>query len=175
MIIKLVRFKLYNEVMKKEVIISHQQILLSSSYEDFTKNLEAIVRSLKPNFAENIISDPESVRKYLEPLAGDSGLIIFGIEHHGDMLNIYDKRRKAKQYIIGNPLIAIQMEVHDIRAALYAPLRMIAYESNEGEVYAEYDLPSSLFGQFNNNEVLKVAKGLDEKLLNVIKRADQNE
>jgi hypothetical protein len=38
---------------------------------------------------------------------------------------------------------------------------------------AEYDLPSSLFGQFGNAEVLVVGQSLDAKLLNVILLADR--
>jgi hypothetical protein len=69
------------------------------------------------------------------------------------------------------PLIAIQMTRHDIRASLYAPLRMIVYEVEGHAVHAEYDLPSSLFGQFNNAEVTNVAKRLDLKLENAIAKA----
>jgi uncharacterized protein (DUF302 family) len=81
-------------------------------------------------------------------------------------LNLKGKPCKAKQYVIGNPLVAIQMTIHIIRAALYAPLRIVVYEDEH------YDLPSSLFGQFDNDAILQVAKGLDEKLLNAITLAD---
>ena len=65
------------------------------------------------------------------------------------------------------------MTVHDIRAALYAPLRMIIYEDYNGQVLVEYDQPSTLFGQFGNDDILKVAVDLDIKMLNAINIADQ--
>ena len=159
--------------MEKMITVSHQRILLNSPYELFTGNLESLVKRLHPDYANGALMAPQDVQSYLESLQGDTGLILFNIENHGDLLNLYGKPRKAKQYVIGNPLIAIQMTVHDIRAALYAPLRMIVYESEDNNVFAEYDLPSTLFGQFGNTTVLEVAKGLDLKLLNVISLADQ--
>jgi hypothetical protein len=64
----------------------------------------------------------------------------------------------------GNPLIALQMTQHDIRASLYAPLRVLVYENADGKTCIEYDKPSSLFGQFGNAEVDAVAAMLDRKL-----------
>ena len=159
--------------MEKNVNMRHQSILLKSSYDQFTKNIEALLNHLDPDYAAHLLDDPASVEKYLNGLSGDTGLMLFSIQHHGDLLNIYGKPRKAKQYVIGNPLIAIQMTRHDIRAALYAPLRMIAYEGDDKHSHVEYDLPSSLFGQFENAKILKIAMGLDEKLLNAITIADQ--
>jgi uncharacterized protein (DUF302 family) len=63
------------------------------------------------------------------------------------------------------------MTRHDLRAALYAPLRVLVYENAEGHTVAEYDQPSSLFGQFGNVEVTAVGVSLDEKLERVIERA----
>jgi uncharacterized protein (DUF302 family) len=160
------------KTMEKMITISHQRILLNGTYELFTGNLESLVKRLHPDYANGALMAPQDVQSYLESLQGDTGLILFNIENHGDLLNLYGKPRKAKQYVIGNPLIAIQMTVHDIRAALYAPLRMVVYESDDHNVFAEYDLPSTLFGQFGNTAVLEVAIGLDLKLLKVINLAD---
>ena len=158
--------------MENTINVSHQCIPLKSNYDVFTRNIETILKHLDPGYADRILDDPESVRNHLNDLAGDLGLMLFGVQHHGDLLSIYGKRAKAKQYVIGNPLVAIQMTQHDMRAALYAPLRVIVYEA-AGSSYVEYDLPSSLFGQFGNPEVLKVAKSLDAKLMHVITLADQ--
>jgi uncharacterized protein (DUF302 family) len=80
--------------------------------------------------------------------------------------------RKARQYVIGNPLIAVTMTRQDIRAGLYAPLRILVYEAEDRSTRVEYDLPSSLFGQFNDPEVTVIAQSLDKKLANAIKKAD---
>jgi len=65
------------------------------------------------------------------------------------------------------------MTRHDIRAGLYAPLRVFVYEADDRSTRIEYDRPSSLFGQFNNPEVTTVARSLDEKLANLIKKAER--
>ena len=158
---------------ESSVVVKHRQIALQSSYESFTTKLESTIKSLNAEYAKDVLADPGKVQSYLRSLEGSCGLIIFNIQNHGALLNIYGKPRKAKQYVIGNPLTAIQMTIHDIRASLYAPLRMIVYEDENKKAFVEYDLPSSLFGQFENNEVLQVARGLDAKLFHVVSMCDK--
>ena len=77
-------------------------------------------------------------------------------------------KRKAVQYVVGNPLFALQMTQHDIRASLYAPLRVLLYEDERGRTCLEYDKPSSLFGQFNDDRIASVASMLDRKLEDLV-------
>lgn len=98
--------------------------------------------------------------------------MLFNIQEHGKLLNIYGSPRKANQYVLGNPLIAIMMTRHDIRAGLYAPLRVFVYEAGDRSTRIKYDQPSSLFGQFENPEVTTVARSLDTKLSNMIRKAE---
>jgi uncharacterized protein (DUF302 family) len=82
-------------------------------------------------------------------------------------------QRKTVRYTLGNPRGAIQMTRHDIRAGLYVPLTVLVYEISENTVRVEFDQPSSLLGQFQNADVDKVAKELDDKLEMVIEKAAQ--
>ena len=104
-------------------------------------------------------------------MAGAEGLMILWVFNHGAALNIVGAPRKAHQYLIGNPLTAIQMSRNDLRAALYAPLRVLVYEDAQGRTVVEYDQPSSLFGQFGNAEVTAVAQSLDGKLERALEQA----
>jgi len=158
---------------ESSVVVKHRQIALQSTYDSFTTKLESTIKSLNGEYAKDVLSDPDKVQSYLKSLEGSTGLIIFNVQNHGALLNIYGKPRKAKQYVIGNPLIAIQMTIHDIRASLSAPLRMIVYEDENKKTFVEYDLPSSLFGQFENNEVLQVAIGLDAKIFHIVSMCDK--
>jgi uncharacterized protein (DUF302 family) len=79
-------------------------------------------------------------------------------------LHIVGQQRQAVQYVVGNPLFALQMTQHDIRASLYAPLRVLLYENDEGKTCVEYDRPSSFFGQFGNDRISPTAAMLDKKL-----------
>jgi uncharacterized protein (DUF302 family) len=80
------------------------------------------------------------------------------------VLRLVGQKRKAVQYFVGNPLFALQMTQHDIRASLYAPLRVLLYEHEEGKTCVEYDKPSSLFGQFGDDHISPTAAMLDRKL-----------
>ena len=73
---------------------------------------------------------------------------------------------------LGNPLIAASMTRHDIRAGLYAPLRMFVYEGNNHSTRIDFDQPSSLFDQFDNPDISTVARSLDTKLLNLIRKVE---
>jgi uncharacterized protein (DUF302 family) len=117
--------------------------------------------------------DPEESRARIEAMAGPSGFMLFDRRDHGKLLRLAGQKKKALQYLVGNPLFAIQMTQHDIRASLYAPLRVLLYEDEEGKTCVEYDRPSAFFGQFANAKVTAVATMLDRKLEQLVARAIQ--
>jgi uncharacterized protein (DUF302 family) len=106
-------------------------------------------------------------------MEGPSGFMLFRTSDHGALLRLAGQQRKALQYLVGNPLFALQMTQHDIRAALYAPLRVLIYENAHGKTCVEYDRPSSLFGQFGDTKVTEVAHMLDHKLEQLVAQAIQ--
>jgi uncharacterized protein (DUF302 family) len=107
----------------------------------------------------------------LKSMEGEQGFMIINIFDHGADLLMVGQPRKAKQYLIGNPLVAIQITRYDIRAALYAPLRVLVFESEPGRTVVEFDQASTLFGQFGRNEVTAGAVESDGKLDRVIAKA----
>ena len=107
---------------------------------------------------------PEAIRARIEEMAGASGFMLFRTSDHGALLRLAGQTKKAVQYLLGNPLFAVRMTQHDIRAGLYAPLRVLVYEDEGGKTRVEYDRPSSLFGQFGHASVTEVATMLDRKL-----------
>jgi uncharacterized protein (DUF302 family) len=117
--------------------------------------------------------DPDKVRAKLEAMVGPSGFMLFRTSDHGALLRLVGQKKKAIQYLVGNPLFAVQMTQHDIRAGLYAPLRVLIYENDQGKTCVEYDRPSSLFGQFANAKVTAVAAMLDQKLEQLVAKAVQ--
>ena len=99
-------------------------------------------------------------------------LSIFGFRDHGALLRIHGLQQKAIQYDIGNPLTASRMTEHQLSAAFYAPIGVLLRQSpEEGVVAFEYDRPASVFGQFNNADVNKVAEELDLHLQAVLQKA----
>jgi uncharacterized protein (DUF302 family) len=108
--------------------------------------------------------DMEAARARIEAMVGPSGFMLFGTSDHGSLLRIVGRPRKAVQYVVGNPLYAIEMTQYSIGAALYAPLRVLIYEDDGPKTCIEYDRPSSLFGQLGDERVSRMAATLDQKL-----------
>jgi uncharacterized protein (DUF302 family) len=159
--------------MEREIQISHVSLDVDADFECFTENLERSLGRFDYMLYKDLETDPKAVEKRLEASTGEEGLMLFSIQEHGKLLNIVGAPRKAKQYLLGNPLIAVTMTRHDIRAALYAPLRVLVYEAEDHSTRIEFDQPSSLFGQFNNPDVTAVARSLDTKLANLIKTIER--
>ncbi|GAB3879204.1 hypothetical protein GCM10028824_42270 [Hymenobacter segetis] len=159
--------------MTDSIAASHQVVKVASSFAQFTKHLEAALGHLDRAMFGKVETEPAMVEAYLKQLGGEQDLVLFGMEDHGALLTIAGAPRRAKQYAIGNPLIAMSMTQHDMRAALYAPLRVLVYEAADQKVRVEYDLPSSLFGQFGNAAISKVADSLDAKLAALIASVDE--
>ena len=79
--------------------------------------------------------------------------------------------RNALQYEIGNPVTASKMTCHQLAAALYAPLRVVLFEDEQGKGVFEYDKPSSFFGQFGDERVTEVGRYLDVTLEAALRKA----
>jgi uncharacterized protein (DUF302 family) len=147
-------------------MVDHIRLESDKPFEDVAKAFERQLGRFAPDVAKPLIAggDVEEARAKIEAMAGPSGFMLFGTSDHGALLRIVGQKRKAIQYVVGNPLFALQMTQHDIRAGLYAPLRVLIYENDEGKTCVEYDRLSSLFGQFGNDRIAPTAAMLDRKL-----------
>jgi uncharacterized protein (DUF302 family) len=153
--------------------VDHVRLATDKPFEDVTTAFERQLGrfDLDVYKALAVGGDAEPARARIEAMAGPSGFMLFGTNDHGSLLRLAGQKRKAIQYVVGNPLFALQMTRHDVRAALYAPLRVLLYEDDEGRTCVEYDRPSSLFGQFGNARVTEVAAMLDRKLEQLVAEA----
>jgi uncharacterized protein (DUF302 family) len=156
-----------------KVTIEHIRVETKKPFGEVTAALEARMGKFDQTVYEKLRSgaDPEVVRTQLEGMVGPSGFMLFRTSDHGALLRLVGQTKKAVQYLLGNPLFAIRMTQHDIRASLYAPLRVLIYEDEGGKTCVEYDQPSSLFGQFGNARVTEVATMLDRKLEQLVAEA----
>jgi len=155
-----------------ELTVVHQTLELPVSFDGFTGRLEGLLGRFDPGAAERALAEgATAARARIGAMAGEQGLMLFGMQDHGRLFALRGQATKAKRYHVGNPLIAFQMTQHDIRAGLYAPLTIFVYEAAPDTVRVEYDRPSSLFGQFGDPAVTEVAVGLDAKLSALIAKA----
>jgi len=146
----------------RTIQVEHVIIRSTKSFAEVRATLEQSLPTLNPEITSLIASgDAQQLQEKLE--AGPE-LAIFLCRDHGGLLRITGYASKAVQYDIGNPLTASRMTRHQLAAGLYAPLRVVPYEDQEGGSVIEYDRPSSLFGQFGNQQVNDVARGLDVAL-----------
>jgi Domain of unknown function DUF302 len=152
------------------ISIEHVTIPSQKSFESVKAALERLVPRMDDGvFVLLRYGEAERARRELEQAPT---LSIFGFRDHGALLKIHGLQQKAIQYDIGNPLTASRMTEHQLSAALYAPIRVLLRESpHEGVVAFEYDRPASVFGQFNNADVNKVAEQLDLHLQAVLQKA----
>jgi hypothetical protein len=155
--------------------IRHLSIKLSTSFEKFTRQFEGALGRFDPNQIAAHFEAPALLEDTIRKMQGYEELMLFNKYDHGALLTAISAPRKAIHYMIGNPLIANAMTHHDLRAGLYAPLQALVYEGEEMAAYIEYDLPSDLFGQFNNANVNLTAKSLDTKFENLIQMADSQD
>ena len=154
------------EMSNNHITVDHVRRTTDKPFGDVTTAFEQKLGRFEPGVYQALAAggDAEGARAKIEAIAGPSGFMLFASHNHGALLRLAGQQRKAIQYVVGNPLFALQMTQHDIRASLYAPLRVLIYEDEGGKTCVEYDRPSSLFGQFGNDRIAPTAAMLDKKL-----------
>lgn len=155
-----------NKPMTSSRSFTHISLSAKEPYAQVTRNFEAQLGQFDLSVLQQLAdgAEPAAIQKKIEGMAGPNGMMIISSINHGALLRIVGREQRAKLYEVGNPLFALEMTKHDLRAGLYAPLRVLIYETSDGTTQIEYDRPSDLFGQFQNQDVDRVAKLLDAKL-----------
>ena len=161
-----------SQTTQQNVLLEHVRVKTEKPFGEVAAAFEARLGRFDPAVYQQLRNgaDPEAVRAQLEGMVGPSGFVLFQTSDHGALLRLAGQTKKAVQYLLGNPLFAVRMTQHDVRAGLYAPLRVLLYDDEEGKACVEYDKPSSLFGQFGNAKVT-VATMLDRKLEQLVAEA----
>lgn len=153
---------------QRTIQIAHVMIPCNRSFEDAKAALEHAVPPLDPTFQTLLKSGDHKAA--LEALQGLPPLNNFTVppRDFGRLLNVLDKKVKAVQYEIGNPLTATSMTRFELGIGLYAPVRVLLREDQDGKALFEFDRPSSMMGQFGDKGVDEVAGALDEALMQVL-------
>jgi len=149
--------------------IEHCTLPCARSFEDVHQALLDSLPALRPEVSE-ILARGEKEKVAIARRDWPK-LWLFLTRNHGELTMADGLNSKAIQYEIGNPLTAERMTRHVLAAGLYAPLRVVLYANSLGHVYFEYDLPSSLFGQFGDERVTAVGRELDAELETALRAA----
>src|SRR5262245_22027414 len=135
------------------IAVEHVKISSERSFAEVRRRLEGTLPKLDPSIAEVLRSgDQKRATEYEE---NGPKLSIFEERDHGALLQTFGRRRNALQYEIGNPVTASKMTRYQLSAALYAPLRVVLFEDEQGRGVFEYDKPSSFFGQYGDERVTR--------------------
>ena len=132
------------------IAVEHIKISSERSFAEVRRRLEGTLPKLDASIAETLRSGDQ--KRATEYEKSGPKLSIFEERDHGSLLETFGRRRKALQYEIGNPLTASKMTRYRLSAALYAPLRAVLYEDEQGKGVFEYDKPSSFFGQYGDGD-----------------------
>ncbi len=156
-------------VTSQTIAVEHIRITSRRPFAEVRRKLESTVPRLNTGIAGVLRSGDQKRAKDYE----DNGpkLSIFEERDHGSLLQIAGGRRNVVQYEIGNPLTASKMTRHQLPAALYAPLRVVLFEDEQGRGNFEYDRPSSFFSQYGDERVTEVGRFLDATLGAVLRNA----
>jgi uncharacterized protein (DUF302 family) len=151
------------------IAVEHVKISSERSFAEVRRRLEDTIPELDVRIAEVLRGgDQKRATEYEE---NGPKLSIFEQRDHGSLLQTFGGRRNALQYEIGNPVTASKMTRYQISAALYAPLRVVLYEDEQGQGVFEYDKPSSFFGQYGDERVTEVGRYLDVALEAALRKA----
>ena len=156
-------------VTSQTIAVEHIRISSGQPFAEVRRKLESTVPKLDTGIAEALGSGDQKRANDYEQTGPK--LSIFGKRDHGALLQIVGSRRNTLQYEIGNPLTASKMTRHQLPAALYAPLRVVLFEDEQGRGIFEYDKPSSFFGQYGDERVTEVGRYLDVTLEDVLRNA----
>ena len=151
------------------ITIEHVVVASNQPYEDVIDALEARL-GVAENWGKIVgqliaaTASWELVTQTIEAHIGASGLTIFSKVEHSPLLSLAGKTSRATQYTLGNLLFAIQMTMHMPEAALYAPLKVVVYEDEQGRTFVAYDSFVSLLAQYQREEIAQVARVVEQKL-----------
>src|SRR5262249_39690082 len=94
------------------ITVEHVRVVADKSIDKVTKAFEQQLGQFNPEVYKLLVAgeNPDKVRAKLEGMVGPSGFMLFRTSDHGALLRLVgQEKKKAFQYLVGNPLFAVQM------------------------------------------------------------------
>ena len=112
------------------------------------------------------------LKRAVEKGLSEAGLMLFMQLDHGAVVRKETGRDTPRiiRFIMGNPLIMIEMAKHVPDAGSYAPVTVLVDERPDG-VHLSYDRMASFLATYGNADALRVAEYLDNKVETLLHEA----
>ena len=112
------------------------------------------------------------LKRAVEKGLSEAGLMLFMQLDHGAVVRKETGRDTPRiiRFIMGNPLIMMEMAKHVPDAGSYAPVTVLVDERPDG-VHLSYDRMASFLAMYGNDDALRVAEYLDNKVETLLREA----
>jgi len=161
--------------MIKKIEIERFSLTSSKRFDQVVAALDAAIGH--PDMAEFGRSTHEArsfaeLKRAVEKGLSEGGLMLFMQLDHGAVVRKETGRDSPRiiRFVIGNPLIMMQMAKHVPDAGSYAPVTVLVDERADG-VHLSYDRVASLLAAYGNRDALRVAEDLDNKVETLLREA----
>jgi uncharacterized protein (DUF302 family) len=159
----------------QEVKVQRVSIVTSASFDIVVARIDAAIGH--PDmiaFRKNLSSaqNQEEMAKVVNAVTQPNGLMEFTRFDLGEVLRKDNggKGPRILRIVAGNPLIMKEMVKHVVDAGSYAPVTILIEEGTDG-VRISYDRMASYLASYGSSDALKVARGLDTKVEEILTEA----
>ncbi len=152
----------------REISVQRFSVVSSLPFDEVVAKLEARIGHPDTSLFRKEIASAQNEAEFTEVVnkaIGPAGLMEFirfdlnrALRHQ-----VGPKAPRSFRFVVGNPLIMVQMVRHVPDAGSYAPVTILVDERADG-VHLSYDRMASLLAPYGNSEALRVAKDLDDKV-----------
>src|SRR5216683_5548084 len=161
--------------MIRKIEIERFSLTTSKAFDEVIAGVNAAIGH--PDMAEFARSTHEAhsfaeLKSAVEKGLSESGLMLFMQLDHGAVVRKQTGRDTPRiiRFVIGNPLIMMEMAKHVPDAGSYAPVTVLVDERADG-VHLSYDRMASLLAPYKNRNALEVARDLDSKVEDLLRNA----
>src|SRR5271154_1540950 len=161
--------------MIRQIEVERFSIISSKPFDQVVAALYASIGH--PDMAEFVRSTNEAssfdeLKRAVEKGLSEAGLMLFMQLDHGAVVRKETGRDTPRiiRFIMGNPLIMMEMAKHVPDAGSYAPVTVLVDERPDG-VHISYDRMASLLAPYGNEDALSVARDLEARVEDLLKQA----
>lgn len=135
-------------------------------FSTFQERYERAVPQFDQQRILNLVAADATWNDVLQALRHNAphDFVIFGSVDVGPLMQLAGHRQRAVEYLMGNHTIAERMFRYDPHTLLYAPLRVLLFEDEDGAAVFALDQPSTAFGSLGRSAIDEVGVELDRKV-----------